>query len=542
MAAPAVDNSDIFESDQFSDVIIALEEEVAGKPARAPAAGCDDDRAADGPKYKRPRVDMEKPYVSRTEDGGSSSGIKVLLPGHAAVLRIRSGFCRTQIMSWKRCCSSSKGKLKICIKVPPGQLAVGKLLVRCMYASQPDVSACSQEQLLQLLRLADCYDVPKVLAAVALAVAGIAPTSLEWPTVLEVFSLPPGCADTNACKVMLPAAGEKLQQELGDLELAWADAEKQQLLLSLPYGALWLLLQHPSTCVASENTVISTIIRWARAQLLQQPKGVGTVLTALEQLLQLVRMKHCTPMFLATVLPRTVFGRLLAPPMLAEAAALATAEHSGQQLLLASLVEGSLVLARWPLWAAAKRPASALQQLHMAWRLPMQQLRDAVQQHSNSAAASPAAIQGQFKCWQGHVFQPVLNVFNSSSSSSSSAEQRTVSLGLALGVQLLPGAACAATFSSSFIPAPSSRLLEGDQQQPQEQQQQQQVARLAAGPNTEVFRQDSPQEGCMMSTHRAVVHLGQLTGWSAAEAELQELGLVHSDGCLHLAVQVLSVL
>jgi hypothetical protein len=59
-----------------------------------------------------------------------------------------------------------------CHLLPAGQLAVGELLLKCMYAAQPDVRSCSQEQLLQLLLLADRYGVPKVLAAVTAGFAG----------------------------------------------------------------------------------------------------------------------------------------------------------------------------------------------------------------------------------------------------------------------------------------------------------------------------------------------------------------------------------
>jgi hypothetical protein len=98
-------------------------------------------------------------------------------------------------------------------------MAVGELLVQGMYAAQPDVNACSQEQLLQLLLLADRYGVPKVLAAVLASFAGIAPADLEWQTVQALYALPPGCADLDACKSVFAVAGDKLQQELGDLEL-----------------------------------------------------------------------------------------------------------------------------------------------------------------------------------------------------------------------------------------------------------------------------------------------------------------------------------
>jgi hypothetical protein len=140
--------------------------------------------------------------------------------------------------------------------VVAGQLALGELLVKGMYG-QPDVSSCSQEQLLQLLLLADRYGVPKMLAAVSAAFASIPTEYLQWETVHAIYALPPGCVDMDFCKGLFQATGNRLQHALGDLELIWADRSnsQQQLLTSLPLEALLQLLQDPRTRVASENTV-----------------------------------------------------------------------------------------------------------------------------------------------------------------------------------------------------------------------------------------------------------------------------------------------
>jgi hypothetical protein len=180
-----------------------------------------------------------------------------------------------------------------CCVLRAGQLAVGELLVQNIYAAQPDISSCSQEQLLQLLLLADRYGVPKVLAAVTAAFASIPPADLQWSTLLALYALPPGCADLDACKSVFAVAGDKLQQELGDLELTWADAEKEQLLLSLPQPALLQLLQDDRTRVASENTVFYSIHRWWSQQQVQVAVS-GAAAPAegdMRALLQLVRMQ-----------------------------------------------------------------------------------------------------------------------------------------------------------------------------------------------------------------------------------------------------------
>jgi hypothetical protein len=145
-----------------------------------------------------------------------------------------------------------------------------------MYAAQPDISSCSQEQLLQLLLLADRYGVPKVAAAVTAAFASIPPADLQWNTLLALYALPPGCAELDACKSVFVTAGDKLQQELGDLELTWADAGKQQLLLDLPQLALLQLLRDDRTRVTSENTVFYTIQRWWVGQQQQPARALTT--------------------------------------------------------------------------------------------------------------------------------------------------------------------------------------------------------------------------------------------------------------------------
>jgi hypothetical protein len=163
-----------------------------------------------------------------------------------------------------------------------------------MYAAQPDLSTCNQQQLLQLLLLADRYGVLKVAWAVTVAFASIPLADLQWATVQGLYSLPPGCAELDACKLLFAAAREKLQQELGDLELALVDNERRRLLLSLPQPALLQLLHDNRTRVASENTVFFVINFWWRGQKQQQhgQDAAGSQLQRMAQtLLQQVRMK-----------------------------------------------------------------------------------------------------------------------------------------------------------------------------------------------------------------------------------------------------------
>lgn len=167
-----------------------------------------------------------------------------------------------------------------------GQLDVGELLIQGMFAAQPDLTSCSQEQLLQQLLLADRYGVDKVLSAVTSANSSMPTEELQMETVNAVYSLPAGCADLDCCKGLFTAAGQKLQLELGDLELAFSTAQKYELLMALPHPALLQLLQHPATRVAGENTVFHTIHCWWQ----QQPDDAVTD-ADLQQLMQLVRIQ-----------------------------------------------------------------------------------------------------------------------------------------------------------------------------------------------------------------------------------------------------------
>jgi hypothetical protein len=133
-----------------------------------------------------------------------------------------------------------------------GQLELGEVLLQAIYQSQPALTTLSQSQLLHLLVLADRYGVNKVLVAAVAALQAVPQADLQWETVLGVYALPPGC--TDASQPLLPAMQLQLQQQLGDLELAMSDSQKQQRLLALPHKVLLLLLQDEDTKVASENT------------------------------------------------------------------------------------------------------------------------------------------------------------------------------------------------------------------------------------------------------------------------------------------------
>lgn len=82
-------------------------------------------------------------------------------------------------------------------------------LVWSMYEPKPNYSSISQAQRLQLLVLADRYQVSKVLAAVCSTLAALPIDQLQWKTVTGVHKLPAGCADAEAFKGVYVAAAAK---------------------------------------------------------------------------------------------------------------------------------------------------------------------------------------------------------------------------------------------------------------------------------------------------------------------------------------------
>lgn len=301
------DYADLFGNEMLSDLIVVLEEENASTP------------------QNRSTVATRKSKRQKVSDVAAGNQAdqqhRKVLPGHSVVLYGCSSFARTKLEHWRS--SNSSGELEIQLPVPTGmadpsnlcyltkdayrglgycvhsgrlhgdislhgaagQLDVGELLVKGMYAAQLDLTSCSQERLVQLLLLADRYGVSKLLAAVTAAFQNLPTAELAMQTIRAVYNLPAGCADLDCCKDLFTAASKKLQLELGDLELVFASAHKLELLRALPHRALLQLLQDPATRVASENTVFHTIECWWQGR----PDNVTDA--DLCQLVQLVRIK-----------------------------------------------------------------------------------------------------------------------------------------------------------------------------------------------------------------------------------------------------------
>jgi hypothetical protein len=168
----------------------------------------------------------------------------------------------SQILNWSTPTTDNK-RQRVNLEVPAGQLEVGRLLLRCMYQQQPDLSNTKQATLLQLLVLADKYAVPAAVVAVSRAVKDCTEADLDWEAVCDAYSLPASFADNAAFADVYKAAADVLQHTLGDLELVFADEQKRQLLLDLLHAALLRLLRDERTRVSSENTAAHAVLEWA---------------------------------------------------------------------------------------------------------------------------------------------------------------------------------------------------------------------------------------------------------------------------------------
>ncbi|KAF6251460.1 hypothetical protein COO60DRAFT_1675745 [Scenedesmus sp. NREL 46B-D3] len=513
MAAP--DYSELFRSDELSDLTIVLVEDDTEAVICRPSYTADSAVSSDDSSQGTPRSpwkaetgceDATASLGARASDcsqfsnwfsSGSSSSSqpkKQVMPGHSLVLYGNSSFGKAKLQNWQGV--GSNGKLEICILVP-----------------------------------SDRYGVPKVLAAAAAAFAGITAVELQWDTVQALYELPAGCADLDACKGLFAAAAQKLQQELGDLELAWADHQKSQLLLSLPQPVLLQLLQNPATRVASENTVFYTIERWWQS-CIESPgiKHIG--LQDAKALVELVRVKHYTPLYVTLVMAQSKLAQeCFSPEEMAQACTLATAAHSNQSLLVEALVGMSTPISKHPTWMAGQRPPSAMQELEIQWQLPLQELSTAVAQHPMHVATDrplDAAITRIIRplpgfhslhdrrvagrlysrkhSWQGRCFMLEMVVVQSGGD----PERPDMRLQCCVTSEGRAGAALGVTQKITIVSAEAS------------------------GPVFQSSRIKSRVNGWRLEDNTAIVFLGEVSSLPAVEAKLRGRGLVHSDGCLHL--------
>eukprot|EP00878_Enallax_costatus_P018086 GHUV01019028.1.p1 GENE.GHUV01019028.1~~GHUV01019028.1.p1 ORF type:complete len:416 (+),score=156.88 GHUV01019028.1:497-1744(+) len=383
------------------------------------------------------------------------------------------------------------------LQVPPGQTDMAVRLISGMYQKAPQLSDLSQQQLIELLLLADRFGVPKVLTAVLELFKAVAVNELQWDTAVALLDLPDSCALQEEWKPVCDLAVSKLLQQLGDLEQVWSDKQLQEMLLALPHAALLQLLQHNSTKVDSEATVVYTIEKWWSKQ--QRPSHK---VNQLQQLMQRVRMQHLSRMYILTTLMK---NSMVTPQCFSAAelgiASLCTTADSLQALQAADVEE----LSKYPAWTATKRPASGRQAIE--WKLPLADLKYAVKQHLANGGATQT-VYSQHHTVQGHKARLQLDVTKSALARSDAYRTR---LGLYMGITDLPaGGICLMTtrllLKSTGEHAASVRSL---------------VNTVCNG---------GYWGGCF-------VNLGCLDCPADAEVALRQQGWVQGDGCLHIAAE-----
>uniref|UniRef100_A0A383W349 BACK domain-containing protein n=1 Tax=Tetradesmus obliquus TaxID=3088 RepID=A0A383W349_TETOB len=420
------------------------------------------------------------------------------IPGHCLLLLGHSGYCKAKLENWKneqgsstRSAKGAKQPLEIVMPVPAGQEELAELLIKGMYQKQPSIAQdLNHEQLLQLMLLADRFEVPKVQAAVAAAFSAVQPQQLEWQTALQLLDLPPSCAQQAEFKAVQQLAVQRLQQQLGDLEEVWADEQLQQQLLGLSFNALLQLLQHADTRVATENTVVYTITEWYEARAEDDQS-----IQQLKQLMRLVRLQHCTFYYAGTVMMQSILANTHCP-----------------------------ALKKYPAWGAEQRPASAKQPV-IEWQLPLSLVQAAVEKHLSSSsdrttigASSTHIVQGQPAYIDAVIDSSSSNSGSSSDSGSGSGSGKELDIAAFLQLQDLPTNAVRKVSARLAILKP--KLADGAAGR----------GRQVAGPEIHSFELHDTFMSKEFGQGGELVKLGAVASWEAAEAALRQKRLVHAGG------------
>ena len=168
--------------------------------------------------------------------------------------------------------------------------------------------------------VADAFELSSVSAACVEQLAQLPAAELEWGTVTAAFALPAGLAGQDSSRQLLARAGQRVQEQLGCLDLVLDDLaregdDKQRLrmqrLQALPHAALLALLQHEQTRVETESTAVAAVALWAAAQ---EAAGSAVGLQQRRQLAAAIRMVQLPAMYLSTVLPRIGWLRGIITP------------------------------------------------------------------------------------------------------------------------------------------------------------------------------------------------------------------------------------
>jgi hypothetical protein len=173
--------------------------------------------------------------------------------------------------------------------------------------------------------------------------------------------------------------------------VAWGHPIEQKVLLRLPFGALLQLLGDECMQVAAgrEDTAVFTAAAWLEAH----PEAASKA----PQLLEVLRLPHCTPTFLSD---RRMRQHLEGMGV--------TADEAYELCALSSLREP--MRAEWlrkgckhrAAWRLPRRPASSVTQLHMETQVPLADLRAVFEGSRHPRDTTP--LTGPQVFWNGRIW------------------------------------------------------------------------------------------------------------------------------------------
>jgi hypothetical protein len=236
-----------------------------------------------------------------------------------------------------------------------------------------------------------------------------------------------------------------------------------------------------------------------------------------------LHLQHCSHLYISTAIAESRLAQsCFSPAELALASILAVAgslPEDQRQTVSAPLLKKSNAVLKFPTWTAQQRPASAMQQLEFQWLLPLQELQAAIETHLDTSKTR--GVYGSSHKWQGRDFSPMLEVWPTAS-----AGEPAIDLGAFVWVSdLAEGSMCRVRHKLEIAACDSTPAGR------------QQGARQHTGVGPSWFCYKSGQG----IGYPKLVKLGNIGTWAAAEAKLRELGLVHSDGCVHMTITVTHV-
>lgn len=320
-----------------------------------------------------------------------------ILPGHRLLLHRASPVFAAQLERWHSDAAGDTGthagtqahspqkpaKPKVELIVSSADdVPSAQLLYRSIYLGAKALEGATQAELLAVLWLADMFEVCGSIEAAGYRLAAVTVDQLDWQTVGGMFTLPDACLQARAMAAPLAACGQKLQQELGDLDVAMRVSKKKQLLLSLPLAALVALLKDDRTRASFEDTVLGVATawwceRWPGGAQLQQRDEQEQEQHA-KQLAAVGRFGQVSPVVLATVARRTQWvSRAVNAEQLYQLIAFSVggAPYQKTRVLL-----GEGVVSEHPEWLAPKRPLSCVTEAAFECDVVVEQLRAATGQ------------------------------------------------------------------------------------------------------------------------------------------------------------------